>query len=596
VSHGPRSPERVWFGAAVAGVTLIALLSGGACYLNRVRASGVQSLSDAAREELAALPVSPRATAAVEQSWVADDGFRTELLIAPVGPQPCDASADLVPYGERAAVREGLAALREPDADVRIEQLAAVGDAARGNLLVAQMLGTELIEAGRYPEAERVIAQALDSTSADETIIAAARVSSTLDLDDTGVSTVIHLHHALGVARLSQSSSEPPWISLKNVIGSVKPLARRRLMGTTRDQPVWSRLLIAAPGCSTAGTTKPALSTHDLYNNLIVGYMRGKFTGDNVQRTREFTRPARTYPSKLHALLLAQVARAKENGWQNEAQLWALSNVEQVIDFRMPDDARLALACVQVIDWWTARERCPENVCTEELMGGIRSTRDELIERAFKRRNVAQDQLVSFARSMVGLLASSTLDRARVSDAASAMREWLPPKERRTLDDLIAADAARAALAPWVFAPRGDAAEENKEAPHTRLGARGERWSSAAMTDLAAAASKWAGGRPAAEQRRALIAIRQTLGSAAAPPELVALENQRSWSDRLRLRLTAAKWFWLAVALLLAAFVWLLLMWFVVHLREWWLLRISLYNVELQHLRGIDANPRGEGR
>jgi hypothetical protein len=578
-----RSPDRLWFGASVVAALLLAALLGVAFYFNRVRATGVASLSDTAREELASLAVPARATAAIEQKWVADDGFTSELLTAPAGPQPCEQCADVVPPLERPAVLEGLAALREPDPDVRIEQLANVNDTARGNLIIGQMLATELIEAGRYPEAERVITQALDSTNADETIIAAARVSSTLDLDDVGVSNIIHLHHALGVARLSQSSSEPPWISLKNVIGSVKPLVRRRLMGTTRDQPVWSRLLIAAPGCpERGGGAKPALSTYDLYDNLIVGYMRGKFTGDDAVRAREFGRPRKTYPSKLHALLLAQVVRARQNGWQNEAQLWALSNVEQVIDFRMPDDARLALACVQVIDWWTQKGRCPAEVCTEELLGGIRSIRNELIEQAFKRRNVVPEQRTAFARSMVGLLASSTLDRARVRDAATAMRDWLAPKDRRTLDDLLAADAARSALPSWLFAPR----EPDAESPQAKLGARGERWYSAALTDVAAAASKWAASRPVAEQRRALIAIRQVLGTASAPSELTALEQQRSFSDRLLLRVLASKAFWAFVALLLATLVWLVLLWMLVHLREWWLLRVSLYNVELEHLRG----------
>ncbi len=572
-----RSPERIWFGAAVVVALLLAALLGVAFYFNRVRATGVSSLSDTAREELASLATPARATAAIEQKWVADDGFTSELLTAPAGPQPCEQCAELAPPLERPAVREGLAALREPDPDVRIEQLANVNDTARGNLLVAQMLATELIDAGRYPEAERVITQALDSTNADETIIAAARVSSTLDLDDLGVSNIIHLHHALGVARLSQSSSEPPWISLKNVIGSVRPLVRRRLMGTTRDQPVWSRLLIAAPGCPERGGAKPALSTYDLYDNLIVGYMRGKFTGDDVMRAREFGRPKKTYPSKLHALLLAQVARARQNGWQNEAQLWALSNVEQVIDFRMPDDARLALACVQVIDWWTQKERCPADVCSAD----VSSIRDELIELAFKRRNVTPEQRTTFARSMVALLASSTLDRSRVRDAATAMREWLPLKDRRTLDDLLAADAARSTMASYLFAPAAD-----QEPPAAKLGARGERWSSAARTDVAAAASKWAATRPPAEQRRALIAIRQVLGTASAPPELTALEQQRSFSDRLMLRVLASKVFWAFVALLLATLAWLVLLWILVHVREWWLLRVSLYNVELEHLRG----------
>lgn len=593
---GPRPPDRLWFNASFAAITLAAVLSGAWFYVRRVRATGIESLGDAARGELASLSVPAHATAAVEQRWVADEGFRAEMLVAPVGPQPCPAVAEAAPAHERAAVREGLQALSVADEDVRIEQLAAVNDTSRGNLLVAMMLGTQLVQAGRHSEAERVITQAFDSTGADEQIINAARVNASLDLDDIGVSTVVHLHHALGVARLSQSSSEPPWKSLKNVIGSVKPLARRRLLGTTRNQPVWSRLIIAAPGCAANGPGGVSLSTYDLYNNLILGYMRGKFVADDGQRSKEFARPAATYPSALRKLLLGQIERARASGWQNEAQLWALSNTEQIINERMPDDARLALSSILVIDWWTARDHCPPDLCNEDLLGDIRATRDELIEHAFRRRNVAQDQRASFAKSMVGLLASSTLDRSRVKDAAISMREWLPPRERQTLDDLVTADTARTALPKWVYAPRGETGEEPAEPPQAKLGPRAERWYAAALTDLAAAATKWAAGRPPAQQRHALIAIRQLLGTAEAPKELLDLERQRSWYDRMLMRIMAAKSFWAVVAVLVAALVWLVLLWILVHAREAWLLRKSLYNVELEHLATVDVRQGGEDR
>ncbi|HUR82424.1 MAG TPA: tetratricopeptide repeat protein, partial [Thermoanaerobaculia bacterium] len=477
------------------------------------------------------------------------------------------------------------------DADVRIEQLAAISDAAPTNLLVAQMLGTALAEAGRYPEAERVLTQGLERTAEDEEIIRAARVSATLDLDDVAVSTVIHAHHALGVTRLSQSSAEPPWISLKNVIGSVKPLSKRRLLGTTRGQPAWSRLLIAAPGCTSA-PGKPSLSSYDLFNNLIVGYMRGKFTGTNRDRDREFARPQKNYPGALHKLLLAQTQRARANGWPNEAQLWALSNVEQVIDWRMPDDARLAYNSVQVVDWWTSAERCPPTVCTADLRNGIGNLRDELIEQALRRRNVTSEQQGAFARGLVGMLASSTLDRTRVANETQQIRAWLPPSQQRTVDDLLNADAARSALPRYLFAPQSaDENAEPAEPPQAKLGPRADRWYAAAMTDVAASASRWASARPPREQGAAIVAIRQLLGTAEAPPELLELEQKRSLTDRLALRLTASKTFWATVAVLLGALIGFVLLWIAVHVRESRLMKVSLYNVEHEHLAGIDAEP-----
>lgn len=572
---------------------VLAIVSAWSFYSCQVSKRSIdRALTEGAREELAALTVPARKTAEVEREWVSE-GFASEFLVAPVGPMPCAAAIAAVPPAEQATVTDAFAASVQADPELRIEQLAAINDTAPGNLLVVQMLGTALAAAGRYPEAERVLKQGLDRTAEDERIIRAARENAALDLDDVAVSTVIHVHHALGVVRLSQSSAAPPWVSLKNVIGSVKPLSERRRLGTMRGDPAWSRLPIAAPGCPHGGGNGPSLSSYDLFNNLIVGYMRGKFAGTDRDRAREFARPQKNDPGPLHQLLVAQVERARANGWQHEAQLWALSNVEQVVDWRMPDDARLAFNSVQVIDWWTNAERCPAEVCTPELLAGIRGLRDELIEVMFRRRNVAEAQKGAFARGAVGLLATATFDRARVADSATAIREWLPASQRRTLDDLLTADAARASLPRRLFAPKTEEDEgaEPEEPPHAKLGSRADRWYAAARTDAAAVAAKWASQRPPREQRAALVAIRQLLGPSEAPPELIQLEGQRSFFDRMRLRLTASKTFWLFAAVLLGALLWFVLLWILVHVREARRLRISLYNVEHEYLAGIDRDP-----
>lgn len=588
MSAGPRSPVGRWFPLAILASIVVAALSGWLFYRAEVRARSIDALSDGTREELAALDVPAVKTAEVERAWVAP-GFKTESLVAPAGPMPCEGVSALVPPNQQSVVRDAWTASQQQDADVRIEQLAAINDASPNNLLVVQMLGTALVDAGRYPDAERVIAQGLGGTAEDEEIIRAAKASTALDLDDREVSTVIHLHHALGVARLSQSSAQPPWVSLKNVIGSVKPLSKRRLMGPTRDQPVWSRLLITAPGCA-AGGAGPSLSSYDLFNNLIVGYMRGTFAGGDSERDREFARPKKNFPGAVHKLLLAQVQRARANGWQNEAQLWALSNVEQLIDWRMPDDARLAFNSVQVIDWWTSAERCPRDVCTAELLGEITGVRDKLIEQAFRRRNVADDQRTAFARGLLRMLATSSVNRAELAPSAAKIAEWLPPSERKTLEDLIAADAARVELPKWIFAKVDDdrPSTEVKEPPYAKLGSRAERWHSAALTDVASVAAMWAAGRSPREQRDVIVALRQLLGTSEAPPELLALEQKHTWTDRMTMRLIASKPFWAILGIAVAILVWLILAWLLVNLREWRLLRVSLYNVEVEHLARID--------
>ncbi len=311
----------------------------------------------------------------------------------------------------------------------------------------------------------------------------------------------------------------------------------------------------------------------------------GRFEGDDAMRAREFSREPKTYPSAVRQLLDAQVTRAKANGWQNEAQLWALSNVEQLLDWRRPDDARLNINAIQVIDWWMAADRCPADVCTAEIRKGIAATKDELLEQAFLRRNVTPEQQRPFARIATRMLAGSGLPRTRIANAAATVREWLPASQTSTLTDLGAADQARAELARWIT---GNAAED-AEPPEARLGARGEEWRKAADRDFAAAAATWASSRSPGEQRAVLVATRQLLGASAAPEAVAALEARRD--DRLSIRLAASKWWWGLLAVGSAALIFLILLWVLVAIRDARTLRTSFYNVELEYLRGSEPPP-----
>ncbi len=582
MSRAAHNPERVWFIPSVIAATLVAIASGYGCYSRSVRQHSVAALGETARAELAALDVTPRATAAVERTWVT--GMKDDYLVASHVPMPCAEVVDFVRPHERPAVVAALDAARDPDPVTRIERLEMIADGAPDNMIVALIHGTQLIQAREYSRAEQTLARALARTDRDERILEAAKSpGSTLTLDNFEVSTFIHVHHAFGVAGLTRLSDNKWWsVSLRKVIASVIPLTHRRLIGATRGQPVWSRLLIPAPGCS--NVSSQSLSTYDLFNNLIVAYMKGKLPVSDEWRTKEFRRSEAGEMLPLHGLLAAEVKRASGSNWTNVSQLGALSNVERIvaeIHPNVPDDARLAFNSVQVIDWWMKERERKEPAAGEGE--GILELRDRLIEQAFRRRNVAPDQRAAFARGALRMLASSGVQRASIAADAAQVREWLTPQDARALDDFLTADAALAAIPKWIVAR-----EEDDEPPQAKLGARAEAWYPAARTDFAASAARWAAERPSDEQRDALVAIRQFLGSADPPPELLALERTRPWNQRMWLRVSASNWFWMLIAAGVAAAVWLVLVWILVHIRERRLLRTSLYDVEYEVLsRGM---------
>ena len=549
-------PGRVWFTIAAIVAAALAMLSGYGCYSWQARRHGLAALSETARAELAALTIPARATADVERSWV--DKPSGSFPIASDVPMPCRTDQE--------AAGLALTASEDVDPVSRIERIGRIANDNPDNLLVALIYGTQLIRTGDYATAEQVLAQALDRTGLDEAIIKAAKErNAMLDTSDVDVSTMVHIRHALSVAGLARASDDPAWAkSLREVIGSVWPLSGRGLPGAARDQPVWSRLPIPAPGCLGV-SGKPTLSTYDLYNNLITGYMIEKVPVGGSWRLTEFKRRRST--GALSTFLNARIEEQAALNWPNESQLGALSNVETVIDRvrpGVPDDARLALASVKVIDWWTQGDA-----------GALAPLRDQLITKAFQRRDVEAHERLTFAKDLLSLLPTSGIARTSISNDAAAIREWLPAADAETLDHLLAADDARAKLPRWIVEH-----PEDQAPPQAKLGSRGGAWYSAALSGFASVSAQWAAGRSADEQRQVAIAIRAILGSAKAPPELVALEGKLKWYDVV----AATWWFWIVEGLLLALVLWLFLMWVLVHIRERRLLRTSFYNVELDAL------------
>jgi hypothetical protein len=581
---GPRHPESRWFVPAVALAAILCAASGWWCDHAAMRSRSFALMSEGARAELGKLDVPAHATAGEESRWVAD-GFETGTLIAPVGPLPCREAANGLSSKDHAAVLDAFNAVGANDDDARISALAPIADANPSNLLVSDMLATCLVSAGRYAEADHVITQALDSTDLDERIIAAARTpNSTLQLEDAQFATVIHLYHALGIARLSENGTQAPWIALKNVIGSVKELSAKRLLGTVRHSPTADKLLIPAPGCAPSAAS---LSSYDLYNNLIIGYLRRPDYADTDQaRLREFQRDPKTFPGAVYRLLIAQRDRARTDGWKNEAQLWALSNAEQVLDWRRPDDARLDFNIVQLLDWWTSAEHCGP-VCTPSLLADLRVAEDDLIAVALRRRNVTTGQQREFAVGMTRMVARSHLDRMKLASDFDVLRNWLPLDKAATVDDLLNAARVRAVLPQWIVDPAPEA-----EPPFDKLGRRARSWRAAALSDFTAAAAIWSSGRPAPEKRQVLVASRQLLGAAAVPPEVQQLEKDLSPRERLEIDLSGSGTWWAFVSTAGGLLLWLLIVWILLQIREWRALRKSFYNVELDYQRETGGRHR----
>lgn len=581
MSNAARNPERVWFIPAVIAAALAALGVGYGCYSQAMRRGSITSFGDTAREELAALRMPARETTAVERTWVTE--APNEYLVSTPLPMPCPGVIGIVSPAERSAVAQALEASNDSDLGARIERLELIRDGAPDNLLVVLMLGTQLIEAGELARAERLIADALKATGKDEQLITAARYGHPLDLRNAEVSTLIHLQHACVVAGLLRLPANPSCVvQLRNVIGSVIPLSDRRLPGATRRQPTWSRLAIPAPGCTVDAQT---LSTIDLYNNLVVAYMNDKLPVGEPWRTKELIKRLEGDDRRtpLREFLKTQVKRASDTNWANETQLGALSNVATVLDWVHPDvsrDARFDYNAVLVLDRWTGGEQ-----------EGIAELRDKLIEQALRSRNVSQAQQAPFARGILRMLATSNVDRTRVANDAAIVKGWLGAEDARSLDDLLTADNARAALPKWLVAR-----EEDQEPPHAKLGVRAPRWYAAAISDFAAAAAQWAAPRSVDDQRHIIVALHQLLGSAKSPPELVALEKPRKPYERLWLQLSATRWFSAVKGAAVALLVWLALLWILVHYRERRLLRTSFYNIEYELLSKGDSPRMGRSR
>ncbi len=292
-----------------------------------------------------------RHTEAVERAWI-DRSMTESYVPSPPGPPPCPEGLQGGGAGERHQVASALTSnqkLQELSALVARDPESWLPLLALSDLLLAQDradLALPLLE--RYlerPQFTSVLREILDAAGS-------ARPSA--GPSSERVLAAIHLLQADGYARILENrTGSELWRSLKNPIGCSKLLGLRGELGTYSGASTTRGLLLPAPGCS---PSEESLSTYDLYNNLIVGYMKTRdFHESEGRQKRELARPYRDSPAENPPLAVLELLAQQ---WQpaREYRVWALSNAERLLRERKweggqaPPDARLALSLAELLE------------------------------------------------------------------------------------------------------------------------------------------------------------------------------------------------------------------------------------------------------
>ena len=275
----------------------------------------------------------------VERQWIAE-AFPELYLPAPVNDLPCATGIRAArPYNLR--ISEALSWVDEGRLDDAVDELGKIAREDPGQWTAPLALGMLLAREGRLSEAETVLAPLYQRQSVQSTIQRALdaartrRASSGPSTED--VRGMIHLLHAYGYVLIeTHRAGDDLWRTLKNPIGCAKLLALRGATNRMRRLPAWDEHRVSAPGCEPSAHS---LTTLDLYNNLIVGYLSNpEFQETAERRAHEL---ARDYKDPPHENPLLAVLQGAADGFGSESfpaerehWLWAVSNAERLLKQR----------------------------------------------------------------------------------------------------------------------------------------------------------------------------------------------------------------------------------------------------------------------
>lgn len=528
---------------------------------------------------LANAPGGVSAAALLEKGWI--EGALDEVYLpAPLGAPPCVEGVESVSAEFRAETR---AAMNGPTA--ALEAL----HRRRNHWLSGLALGHRLVAENRVADADALFDRLLSRQGYRQRIELAqiARRSGRLDGEpwNEELAALIHMLAASGSLKIHRNEvGGDLWWTLRSPIAGAKLYYARERRGLVHQVLDGFAVDIPSPGCAPG---EGGLSSHDLYNNLIVGYVRVRpFEETPEKRKAEFARdykdPAGENP--LLAVLAARVARLDKEP-ADEGRVWAISNAEKLLrdlrqQGRLPGNSRLALNLAQLMEGEVAAS-------PPEAREALLAQEAALLALAAKgRAQVADVQRPAFDAAFTRLaLLEAGRRRTAPPPVPDALRKGLASDKQQALDRALFALERRREPAAWArLATEG--AEGADDGIRERLGKDHRPWMSALREDAAATVARAAAGMDDPERRRLTREAGALLRTGdSTPEELVTLRRSFGWAFWAGSILRSALGAFLA-ALFAAAFAGLFAYWLALQLRFRRDLFSSFYRTEArQRLR-----------
>ena len=526
---------------------------------------------------LAAGPIRSQRSRAVERRWI-DETFPRRYLVAPADHLPCPVGIPGTPSSVR--ISEALTRALEGAPDDAVALLDELHRQQPTSWVPGLALGSLLACEGRLAEAEVVLRQLLERQTLRSTIrealAAVRRGSPWTGPDARDVLAAIHLLHAASYVQIEDRRGGPELgQTLKDAIDCARLLAVRGETDRVAGTPVWAEHRLRSPGCEPSATD---LTTLDLYNDLLVGYLRSEdFAPPPELRRVEFARSTTDPPHRNPLLAVLRLASVTL-GPERESWLWAISTAERLLEQRRRSglgeiaDARLATNLAELTD--SALEVSPPPA-REALVAQRRS----LVEMALRqRRSGSPRQRFDLDRNIARLVLIESVHRGAPPLLADEVASHLDQAQREVVEAVAFAVAARQRPQAWLTLAAGGGSGA------AALGKRTPEWLSASRQDLAASFAERAAGGSFEERLRWIWRAREVLRwGDPAPAELTAAEADLGFWRRLSwLAALSSPLAELAFAAVVGALVWVASTWCAIQLGQRRALFTSFYRREAQ--------------
>lgn len=477
--------------------------------------------AEALAGRLAAAPGGVSAAALLEKGWI--EGALGEVYLpAPLGAPPCPEGVKSVSDEFRAEVRAAM-----NGGTAALEAL----HRQRNHWLSGLALGHRLVAENRLADADALFDRLLSRQGYRERIELAqiARRSGRIDREpwNEELAALISMLAASGSLKIYRNEvGDDLWWTLRSPIACAKLYYARERRGLVHQVLDGFAVDVPPPGCPPG---PGAISSHDLYNNLIVGYVRvTPFAETPEKRKAEFARdykdPAGENP--LLAVLAARVARIDKEP-ADEGRVWALSNAEKLLrdlrqQGRLPGNARLALNLAQLMEGEVAAS-------PPEARDALLAQEAGLLALAGKARaQIPEGQRPAFEAAFTRLaLLEAGRKRTAPPPVPEALRRGLPSEKQQALDRALFALEQRREPAAWARLATEGADAGIRE----KLGKEHRPWMSALRADAAAAVARAAAGLDDPERKRLTREAGALLRAGdSTPPELALLRGSFGWA------------------------------------------------------------------